>query len=151
MNAIAKDILCFTSAHGIRLSVRWIPHTLNHKADYLSKIVDFDDFFHKIDSQWVPFTVDCFASYADTNLARFYSHFYSPTTLDVDALCQSWEGENCWLVSPFYLATPVIEHLKLYKCVGKLVVPYWPSAIFCTCIFDEDHSFCSYIVDFLCC
>ena len=43
LNTIAKDIFCFTSAHGIRLSVEWIPRTLNQKADYYSKIVDFDD------------------------------------------------------------------------------------------------------------
>lgn len=77
MNAIGKDIFCFTAAQGIRLLVEWIPHTLNQKADYLSKIADFDDwcisddYFHRIDSQWVPFTVDCFAGYADTKLPRF--------------------------------------------------------------------------------
>ena len=43
LNAIAKDIFSFTSVHGIRLSVEWIPRTLNQKADYYSKIVDFDD------------------------------------------------------------------------------------------------------------
>ena len=43
LNAIAKDVFCFTSAHGIGLSVKWIPRTLNQKADYYSKIVDFDD------------------------------------------------------------------------------------------------------------
>lgn len=29
LNAIAKDIYCFTSAQGIRLSVEWLPRTLN--------------------------------------------------------------------------------------------------------------------------
>ena len=43
LNTIAKDIFCLTSAHGIKLSVEWIPRTLNQKADYYSKIVDFDD------------------------------------------------------------------------------------------------------------
>ena len=73
----------------------------------------------------------CFASYSNTKLPRFYSRFYSPNTLGVDALSHSWEGENCWLVSPVSLITQVIEHLKLCKCVGVLVVPYWPSALFC--------------------
>ena len=79
LNTIAKDIFCLTSAHGIRLSVEWIPRTLNQKADYYSKIVDFDDWcvsndcFRAIDSRWGPFTVDCFASYANTKLPRFLS------------------------------------------------------------------------------
>ena len=69
LDAIAKDIFCFTSAHGIGLSVKWIPCTLNQKADYYSKIVDFDDwcvsndYFREIYCRWGPFTVDCFASY----------------------------------------------------------------------------------------
>jgi len=40
LNSIDKDIVCFTSAHGIRLSVEWIPGTLHQKADYYRKIVD---------------------------------------------------------------------------------------------------------------
>ena len=92
LNTIAKDIFCLTSAHGIRLSVEWIPRTLNQKADYYSKIVDFDDwcvsndYFRAIDSRWGPFTADCVASYANTKLPRFYSRFCSPNTLGVDAL-----------------------------------------------------------------
>ena len=155
LNTIAKDIFCLSSAHGIRLSVEWIPRTLNQKADYYSKIVDFDDwcvsndYFRAIDSRWGPFTVDCFASYANTKLPRFYSRFYSPNTLGVDALSHSWQGENCWLVPPVCLVTQVIEHVKLCKCVGALVVPYWPSAIFWPSIINEGRSFRSYIVDFL--
>ena len=63
LNAIAKHIFCFTSTYGIRLSVEWIPYMLNQKADYYSKIVDFDDwcvsnaYFLEIDSQWGPFTI----------------------------------------------------------------------------------------------
>ena len=106
LNTIAKDIFCLTSAHGIRLSVEWIPRTPNQKADYYSKIVDFDDwcvsndYFRAIDSRWGLFTLDCIACYVDTKLPRFYSRFYSPNTLSVDALSHSWQGENCWLVPP---------------------------------------------------
>ena len=128
LDEIAKDIFCFTSAQGIRLSVEWISRTLNQRADYYSKIVDYDDwcvfsnYFRNVDSRWGPFTVDCFASYANAKLSRFYSRFYNPNTLGVDALNYSWEGENCWLVPSVYLITQVIEHLKLCKRVGALVV-----------------------------
>ena len=89
-----------------------------------------NEYFRAIDSRWGPFTVDCFASCANTKLPRFYSRFYSPNTLGVNALSHSWQGENCWLIPPVCLVTQVIEHVKLRKCVGALVVPYWPSAIF---------------------
>ena len=91
--------------------------------------------------------MDCFASYANTKLPRFYSRFYSPNTLGVDALSHSWEGENCWLVPPISIIAQVIEHFKLCKCVGALVVPYWPSAIFWPCIINDDRSFRNYILD----
>lgn len=132
LNAIAEDIFCFTSAYYIRLLVEWIRRTLNQKADFYSKIVDFDDwcvsnaYFREIDSRWSPFTIDCFPSYANTRLPRFYSRFY---TLSVNALSNNWDGENCSLVPPVCLVTQVIEHVKLCRCLGALVIPYWPYAI----------------------
>ena len=60
LNAISKVIFCFTSAHGNRLSVEWIPPKLNQKAGYNRKIVDFDDwcvskaYFRELDSRRVP-------------------------------------------------------------------------------------------------
>ena len=60
LNAISKEIFCLTSAHGNKLSVEWIPPMLNQKADYNSKIVDFDDwcvskaYFRELDSRRVP-------------------------------------------------------------------------------------------------
>ena len=121
------------------MSLEWIPRTLNQKADYYSKIVDFDDwcvsneYFRTIDSRWGPFTVNCFASYANT---KFLGSIRAFTAL-TDALSHNWQGENSWLVPPVGLVTQVIEHVKLCKCVGALVVPYWPSAVFCPFIINE--------------
>ena len=65
-------------------------------------------FFREIDSRWGPFSVDCFASYANTKLPRFYSRFYSPNTLGVDALSHSCEGDTC---HPSYCVTSVLARL----------------------------------------
>lgn len=43
LHVLASDILFFCSYHGINLEIDWIPRSLNKKADYLSKIVDYDD------------------------------------------------------------------------------------------------------------
>ena len=157
LNASAKEILCLSSARGIRLSVEWIPRTLNQKTDYYSKIVDFDDwcvsnaYFRELDSRWGPFTIECFTSYANTKLPRFYTHFYSPNTLGVDALSQSREAENCWLAPPVCLVTQVIEHVKLCKCVA--IARLWSLIghlpIFWLSIINEDRFLRSYILDFL--
>ena len=44
LNAIAEDILCCASTHGIRLSVESVPLTFNQKADYYK-----DDYYREID------------------------------------------------------------------------------------------------------
>lgn len=33
----------FCSNHGINLDIQWVPRSQNEKADYLSKIIDYDD------------------------------------------------------------------------------------------------------------
>ena len=60
-----------------------VPLTLNQKADYYSKVVDYDwcvfnGYFCEAVSRWGPFSKDCFASHATTKLPRFSSRFYSP-------------------------------------------------------------------------
>ena len=54
--------------YGIKLEVDWIPRSLNDKADYLSRIIDYDDWkicsevFHYLYSMWGPHAVHNFAS-----------------------------------------------------------------------------------------
>ena len=53
---------CFQ--YGISLQMEWIPHSLNDKADYISRIIDFDDWqlspqiFWQLDGVWGPHTID---------------------------------------------------------------------------------------------
>ena len=42
LHVLASDIFSFCAYHGISLEIDWIPRSLNEKADYLSKIVDYD-------------------------------------------------------------------------------------------------------------
>ena len=69
LHLLASDVFFFCYNYGINLEVDWVPRSLNDKADYLSKIVDFDDWevvpeiFQFLDSRWGPHTVDCFATF----------------------------------------------------------------------------------------
>ena len=64
---------------------------MNAKADYVSKVVDHDDwgvsmgFFRRVDERWGPHTVDCFASYHNKKTVKFYSRFWTPGTAVVDS------------------------------------------------------------------
>ena len=46
----------------------WIPRSLNMRADFLSRITNYDDWavdpciFHELDASWGPHSVDCFAT-----------------------------------------------------------------------------------------
>jgi len=108
----------------------------NEKADYLSKIVDFDDwtvkdcYFHAVFSYRGPCSLDCFASCKNCKFPHFYSKFFNPVSLGLDSLAFSWVGETCWLVSPVALVKNVIHHVCFCQCRGILIVPYWPSAPF---------------------
>ena len=65
LHQLAVDIFHKAKENNIEIEVEWIPRSLNEKADYLSKIVDFDDwivkdcYFHAVNSYWGPCSVDC--------------------------------------------------------------------------------------------
>ena len=54
--------LCFVSH--VELQMQWLPRTANQKADYLSRIVDPDDwalgrkYFQILNAHWGPFSID---------------------------------------------------------------------------------------------
>ena len=155
LHKLSVDIFYVTRDYNIDLDVEWIPRSLNDKADYLSKIVDCDDwkvkdcYFYALTSYWGQCSVDCFASSKNCKVPRFYSRFYNPYCLGVDSFAFSWAGEFCWLVPPVTLVTRVIRHVCLCKCKGILVIPYWPSAPFWPLLVDSQGSFNLFVIDYL--
>lgn len=155
LHKLAVDIFCCAKENSIALDVEWIPRTLNEKADYLSKIVDYEDwkvkniYFDSIVSHWGLCTLDCFASSENCKVARFYSKFFNPGSLGVDCLAFSWSGEFCWLVPPISLIPRTIKHVCSCQCRAILVVPVWPSAVFWPFLIDNEGTFRAFIVDHL--
>ena len=43
LHRLAIKIFLFCAEHSINLEVQWIPRTENEGADYISRLVDFDD------------------------------------------------------------------------------------------------------------
>ena len=43
LHRLAIKIFQFCAEHSIRLEVQWIPRTENAKADYISRLIDFED------------------------------------------------------------------------------------------------------------
>ena len=136
LHLLAYDIFSYCLKHNIDLSVQWIPRELNSQADFISKIRHCDDwqisaeFFLELERLWGPHTLDCFASFYNTKIKRFFSRFWNPGSEGVDAFFHSWEGEKCLLVPPVNLITRVLHYMSTQNTSGTLIVPAWPSAVF---------------------
>ena len=93
---IAVEIFSFCMVNCISLEIEWLPRTLNQKADYLSKIIDCDDWglsirlFNLLNQLWGSFKTDWFASELNAKTEMFYSRFWSPACTGVDAFTENW-------------------------------------------------------------
>ena len=149
------EVFSLSKEHDIAIDMEWIPRSHNEVADYSSKIVDFDDwgvkdsYFQTVNSIWGPFTVDCFANSVNAKVPRFYSLFFQPGCLGVDALASYCGGVYVWLVPPVYLILRVLVHFLNCKSRGVLVVPFWPSSLFWPYLIQENGAYKSFVVDFL--
>ena len=127
----------------VRIKAQWIFRDLNQKADYNSRINDYDDWcidhsiFRWLDTKWGPHTVDRFASHYNAQLECFNSRFWNSSSEATDTFTCNWGDENNWLRPPIYLVPQVIQHAK--KCAAKatLLIPEWPSDPFWP-IFSSD-------------
>ena len=152
---LAYDIFKTCSKHGITLIPTWIPRSENCRADFLSKLIDVDDwetslcFFSFMDSIWGPHTIDRFANYRNKKTERFNSRFWNPGSEAVDAFSQDWKLDNNWLVPPINLVAKSILHLKMCKASGTLIVPKWPSSSFWTLIFKMNLEYQPYVIEVL--
>ena len=74
LQSVAVDIFKLACLHAISLEPEWIPRDENDLADYVSRIVDYDDWminsevFHMLDTLWGPHSVDQFASWHNVQL-----------------------------------------------------------------------------------
>ena len=136
LHEMAEKIFSLCKQYSIKLLVEWVPREFNKYADFLSKMVDHDDwqttpaFFGYLENRWGPHTVDRFASSTNTKLKRFNSKFLCPNTEQVNAFAVSWSGENNYLAPPVTYVPKVLAHMSSCKAKGTIVVPYWPSAAF---------------------
>lgn len=144
---IAIDIFSFCTVNCISLEIEWLPRTFNQKADYLSKIIDCNDWglsvalFNNLDQLWGPFEVDWFASEHNAKTVKFYSRFWSPSCAGVDAFTENWGNCKGLFVPSINLISRVLLHMSICLAYGVLVVPLWRSSSFWPMLCAEDGSF----------
>lgn len=145
-------VLNLSLQYQINLEPCWIPRESNQYADYLSRIMDNDDWqlnpivFRLLDHVYGPHTIDRFASYHNTQLCRFNSRFWNPGSEAVDAFTVNWAGENNWLCPPIVLIPRVLRHAQQCKAQGTLVVPQWESAPFWPLLCPDGKLFAEFVI-----
>ena len=133
---ISYKIFNLCMSRSISLEMEWIPRSENEKSDYLSRIIDFDDWgisfniLSIIQSRFGNLHVDWFASEHNAKLPKFYSRFWNPSCRGVDAFAEFWGDQFGLFVPPISVVYRVVKKLITDKACGVLVVPCWRSAVF---------------------
>ena len=145
LNSIAVDIFKLCVKHDINIHSTWIPREQNVIADYYSKLKDTDDWsidnnsFKQILKIYGPVDYDRFADHKNKKVYCFNSKYYCPGSKGVDAFTKDWSQSTLnWLCPPIKFITACIDHLRLCKAKGILIVPEWPSSNFWPKLFYND-------------
>jgi hypothetical protein len=155
LHQLALDIFYHAKDNNIEVDIEWIPRDLNDTADYLSKIIDPDDwcvkgkYFQLAQAQWDICSIDCFASGQNAKTRRFYSKWFTPFSLGTDCFAYNWFGEFCWLVPPIKLIPKAVKHVCFSGCRAMLTVPFWPSAVFWPFLITSDGNFRDFVADYV--
>ncbi|XP_076099880.1 uncharacterized protein LOC143069233 [Mytilus galloprovincialis] len=152
---LALDIFSACLKYNVNIDIVWIPRTLNEKADFLSRIVDHDDWgisyyiFQLIESLWGPHEVDWFASDHNFKLLVFYSRFWNENSSGIDAFTVDWYGVNGLFVPPVFLIPRVINYMRQCNAVGTLIVPCWPSASYWPMLCPNGGDFTDQVIGYV--
>jgi hypothetical protein len=148
---IAVSFFQFSLIHNISFQVQWIPRSANAKADYLSRLIDPDDWylnprlFTLLTQCWGPFDVDRMSDHNNAQLRRFNSRFWCPGTEAVDCFTQNWSNCNNWACPPPTLILAVLKHMEIWNAKGVVIVPEWNSAPFWPNICPYPLQFVSFV------
>ena len=151
---IALDICKQCLNYNLSLDVEWIPRTENERADFINRIVDFDDWgtgisedlFLYVDSLWGPHQIDWFANDDNHKLPVFYSRYWNVKSIGIDAFNVDWGGINGLFVPPVCLLFKVLQYMKQCRAYGTVVLPMWKWASFWPMICPAGDGFIKEVV-----
>ena len=152
---LAMKIFNLTSMHSIHLEIEWIPRSENARADYLSRVMEIDDWgvateiIHMIQSRWGSLDVDYFASEHNAKLPVFYTRFWGYKSTGVDAFTYDWGTVFGLFVPPIILVARVIKKMQNCKARGVLVVPEWRSANYWPLLCNVNGDFKQFVQDYM--
>ena len=81
------------------------------------------EWFGVCEKRWGLFTVDVMGAWNNCKVARYFSRFWDPHTSGIDAFFINWSGECVWAFPPFSVVGGVLEHIRLCRVMGAVVLP----------------------------
>ena len=100
LQKVAFAMFLKVMAKHITIEPEWVAHSKNQQANYLSRLVDWDDWQLHPDIfgelELGPHSVDRFASYYNTQLPQFNSRFWNLGTKAVNDFTCNWQDELNW-------------------------------------------------------
>ena len=150
----ALNIFNICLENNVSIDIEWVPRDLNQKADFYSKIVDYDDWglssmaFEKLEQLWGPHDIDWFASDYNSKLSIFYSKFWNMYSSGIDAFTADWFGLNGYFFPPVFLIARVLNYMRQCLAFGTLIVPVWKSASFWPALCPNGDKFIKEVIDF---
>ena len=151
LHEIALRVYQLCLEQKIAFEIDWIPRTELQRADFLSRLIDIDDWqitrqcFNTLEDFWGCHTLDCFANYYNTKISRFISWHWNPGCTGVDFFVQNLSGENCLVVPPITIIARAVFYLRQQKAYATVLVPFWPSSYFWPVITKQ---LAHYVVDY---
>ena len=91
-------------------------------------------------------STDWFASDHNAKLPRFFSRFWDPFCIGIDAFTECWSLDYGLFVPPIAQVLRVIRKMMLDRATGVLIIPCWKSAAFWP-ILCPDGNFIPSVID----
>ena len=151
VHEIALRIYQLCLEQKIELGIDWIPRTNLQRADFLSQLIDVDDWqitqecYNTLETLWGRHTLDCFANYYNAEISRFISWHWNPGCTGVDFFVQNLSEENCLVVPPITVIARALFYLRKQKAKATVLVKFWPSSYFWPVITKQ---LAHYVIDY---
>lgn len=137
---LCKKLYWYCIHNRIYIHATWIPRDLNTFADFYSKLTDSGDWklnpstFKYLSKRWGNCDIDLFASFDNHQLPKYYSLYFTPTCLGVDAFDFDWGlWQRCWCNPPFSMIARTLAHGRncgarmCFICPFTPTAPWWPT------------------------
>ena len=124
LHTLALRIFEICIKHKILLDIQWVPRSEVERADFISRIIDADDWqisnscFALLENLWGPHTIDCFANHYNHKIDRSFSRFWTPGCAGIDFFVQPLQQENCLVVPPVCIVSRTLHYLSQQKATG---------------------------------